>query len=263
MRLWVWLGLTVMSAAACRTHRGPEAPAPAGIERVTIRNGEDVLRRMHQVYAGIWYRTLTFTQRTAFADGRVETWYHAMALPGRLRIDVAPVSAGNTRILRHDSVYAFQRGHRERATPLVHPLLVLGFDVYADSVERTIDKVRGFGIDLARLDQGSWLGRPVWIIGAQAGDSTSPQVWIDSERLVFLRLIERRPTEAGSGDDAIIDTRFNRYQRLAGGWIAPEVEFRVNGAVRLTETYVDIRADEPLDPRAFEVDEYRWPEWLQ
>lgn len=253
----------VCLAAACASNRLLEVPAQSGITRPAPATGEDVLRRMHETHVSTWYRTLTFTQKTAFADGRVETWYHAMALPGRLRIDVAPVRSGVTRILRNDSMYAFQRGTRERAVPLTHPLLVLGFDVFADSIERTVDRVRGFRIDLSKLDQGTWQGRPAWIIGAQAGDSSSPQIWIDTERLVFVRLIERRAAEPESGESALVETQFNRYQRLAGGWIAPEVVFKVNGALRLTETYGDIRADVALDPRTFDVDEYRTPEWLR
>ena len=47
-----------------------------------IRNGEDLLRAMHDRYAKTWYHTLTFTQKsTTFnPDGttKVETWYEAL-----------------------------------------------------------------------------------------------------------------------------------------------------------------------------------------
>jgi hypothetical protein len=47
----------------------------------TIRNGEDLLRAMHERYKDSWYQTLTFTQKstTYKPDGTssAETWYEA------------------------------------------------------------------------------------------------------------------------------------------------------------------------------------------
>jgi hypothetical protein len=246
-------------AAGCASNRTVEVPAQSGMSRPAPATGEDVLRRMHEAHTGTWYRTLTFTQTTAFADGRVETWREAMAIPGRLRIDVGPVEGGNASIFRSDSLYVFQRGKRERSAPFVHPLLVLGFDVYGAPPEATIERVRALRVDLARLSQGTWQGRPAWILGAEPGDTATTQIWIDVERLVFVRLIERRPAAGNAPEPELIETQFNNYQRLAGGWIAPEVVFRVNGVLRLTETYSDMRADVALDSRLFDADEYRPP----
>jgi len=52
------------------------------------------------------------------------------------------------------------------------PLIVLGFDVYRQPVERTMDQLRQAPrvFDLSVLSEGSWQGRPVWIVGATAGD---------------------------------------------------------------------------------------------
>lgn len=258
------LGLlpAVLLAGGCASNRTVEVPAQSGMSRPAPVTGEDVLRRMHEAHAGTWYRTLTFRQTTAFADGRVETWYEAMAIPGRLRIDVLPIANGDASIFRNDTLYRFQRGQRERSTAFVHPLLVLGFDVYGAPPETTVERVRALRVDLSKLSQGTWQGRPAWIIGAEPGDSTSTQAWIDIERLVFVRLIERR-AGSDSAEPSVIETQFNRYQRLAGGWIAPEVVFRVDGALRLTETYSDLRADVALDARLFDADEYRRPGWIE
>ena len=219
---------------------------------------------MHDEYATTWYRTLTFTQTATFADGRTETWFEALEVPGRLRIDVAPADGGNATIFRNDSVYAFVGGKRERSARMVHPLLLLGFDIYRAPLEETVAKVRGLGIDLSKLRTETWQGRPVWIVGADVGDSVSTQFWVDAERLVFVRMLDRRsPGDQPESPPAWIDTRFNRYQRLGGGWIAPEVLFYVNGRPRLREVYADIRADVELPPRLFEVDEYTAPEWVR
>jgi hypothetical protein len=56
---------------------------------------------MHDRYNSIWYDTLTFVQKctTYNTDGttRVETWYEAALLPGKLRIDIGhPLTATPT-----------------------------------------------------------------------------------------------------------------------------------------------------------------------
>ena len=76
------------------------------------KDGIELLQQMHDRYAGRWYRTMSFVQKTSYPDGRVETWYEAAEVPGKLRIDISPVDSGNTIIFRNDSVYQFQ--HRER-----------------------------------------------------------------------------------------------------------------------------------------------------
>jgi hypothetical protein len=84
----------------------------------------------------------------------VETWYEALELPGKLK----------------------------EANPLVHPLMVLGFDVYEAPVSETVRKLRGLNFDLSKLHQTTWRGRPTCVVGAEPGDTVSPQFWIDIER---------------------------------------------------------------------------------
>src|SRR4051812_15021211 len=52
------------------------ARGPAG--STAPKNGEELIAMMHDRYAGKWYRTLTFTQKTTLPDGKVETWYEAL-----------------------------------------------------------------------------------------------------------------------------------------------------------------------------------------
>lgn len=93
--------------------------------------------------------------------------------------------------------------------------------------------------DLAVLSEGTWQGRPVWIVGAKAGDLRTRQFWVDKERLVFVRLLEPTPGDTTK----IADTRFNKYQPLAGGWVSPEVEFLVNGQQTFLEEYTQLQAN--------------------
>src|SRR6266850_2126429 len=142
---------------------------------------------MHERYKGKWYRTVTFVQTTtSLREKKVETWYEAARIPGMLRIDVAPVDSGKMILFRNDSLYRFDDGQRKAAVPFVHPLMVLGFDVYADPPERTVAKLEGLKFDLSLIREDTWQGRPVYVVGAAAGDSSTRQFWVDRERLVFL-----------------------------------------------------------------------------
>ena len=236
------------------------AASSAPPRHVPPPTGEALVRQMHDRYAGKWYRTLTFVQTSAFADGRTETWYEAAEIPGKLRIDIAPLDSMNVVVFRSDSLYVFRGGKLRAAKPQVHPLMVLGFDVYAKPVEETIRKLRDRKIDLSKVREAQWQGRPAWVVGAAEGDTTSAQFWIDQERLLFVRLIEMGEGPSGA---ALEETQFNKYEPLGGGWIAPECIFIINGKLFLTETYADIRADPPLAPSTFAVDTYRTPAWVQ
>jgi hypothetical protein len=161
-------------------------------------NGEQLIQAMQQRYAGKWYKTLTFVQTTTFPQtGKVETWYEAARIPGALRIDVAPVDSGRTILFRNDSIYQFKGGKLAGSKNFVHPLMVLGFDVYGQPAEATIGKLKGMGFDLSKLRTDTWQGRPVYVVGAVQGDSTTSQFWIDQERLLFVRMIEPAPGRIG------------------------------------------------------------------
>lgn len=134
-----------------------------------IRNGDALLRAMHERYEHNWYQTLTFTQKstTIKPDGTTqsEIWHEALMLPGKLRIDIGPLSEGNGIIFAADTVTSFKDGKQVSSRPLVHMLLVLGFDVYGQPPEKTIDQVKQQGFDLTKLHEDTWQGEPVYVVG--------------------------------------------------------------------------------------------------
>ena len=246
------LSLAVLAAAPL-----PASPRPAVIE--PPKDGVELIGRMREHYLGKWYRTLTFVQKTTLADGKVETWYEAAELPGKLRIDIAPLDGKNTLLFRNDSLYEFKGGKLAKSQPMVHPLMVLGFDVYAQPVEATVRQLRSLGFDLGTLHESTWEGRPAYVVGAAAGDSLTRQFWIDKERLYFVRLVE-----PGKQDpSARVETRFNKYIPMGQGWLETEVRFLVNGETKMLEEYTEPRAGVELSPAIF--DPVRWvpPGWVR
>jgi hypothetical protein len=234
------------------------APAPL-LAVDPPKDGAELIGLMRERYAGKWYRTLTFVQKTTLGDGKVETWYEAAELPGKLRIDIAPLEGKNTLLFRNDSIYDFKNGKLVKADPMIHPLMVLGFDVYAQPVETTVRQLETLGFDLTRLHQSTWQGRAAYVVGAVAGDTVTRQFWIDKERLYFVRMVE-----PGKKDPAVrVETQFNKYIPMGQGWLETEVRFLVNGETRMLEEYTQPKAGVTLDPAIFDASRWVPPGWVR
>src|SRR5215218_9961064 len=99
-----------------------------------VSNTSELISAMQNKYGKTWYKTATFVQETTNfqPDGtsKVETCYEAMSVPGSLRIDFTPTSAGNGILFTDGKIYVFKSGKVDTTRPLEHPLLILGFDVY-------------------------------------------------------------------------------------------------------------------------------------
>ena len=129
----------------------------------------------------------------------------------------------------------------------------LGFDVYTQAVDRTVDILRQQGIDLSKVSRATWEGRPAFVVGALAGDSTSKQFWVDAERLLFVRLMETAKTANGPRRD---EYRFLRYVPHGQAWVAEEVIGLRAGKPSLHEIYANVRVDVPLDDATFDPAQY-------
>ena len=214
-----------------------------------IRSGEDLIAAMHKKYSGKWYKTLTFVQKTIThkPDGtnEIATWYEAMTVPGKLRIDIAPSESGNGILFADGKIFSFRDGKAGPGRPFIHPLMVLGFDAYLQPVDVTIGQLKEMKIDLATVHETDWQGKRVYVVGAKQGDLKSPQFWIEKKDLLFVRLLQ--PT--GKDRASTSDTQFNKYVKVkGGGWVAPEVLFFVDGRPTMTEEYSDIQAGMELSP---------------
>jgi hypothetical protein len=59
------------------------------------------------------------------------------------------------------------------------------------------------------------------------------------------------------------ESQFNKYHKLGGGWMAPEVIFMVDGKVVTTEKYSEIRGDVTLDPKLFDPQFWTTVHWKE
>jgi hypothetical protein len=245
------LVLAVLTACAPRQVTVRTAPDPAA----GITSAQSLLEAMHARYAGQWYRNLTFVQTSHYYDAsgapsRIEEWYEAGAIPGRLRIDIGDRSGGNGQLFRNDSAYVFQGGELRRAVQTRNPLMVLGFDVYAQDPARSLRVLAEEGFDTSRFHRATRGESRYFVVGAAPGDTTSRQFWIEEDRLLFWRLIQPAPEAAR--DQRPSEIRFQKYVQHGGGWVAEEVDFLRGGRRYFFETYADVRVNVELDPALFD-----------
>ncbi|WP_412069396.1 hypothetical protein [Rubrivirga sp. IMCC43871] len=263
MRLFplILVGLAVGCApsrpATVEPDPAPETPEVAGpvfagpMRADPAVDAETLVAAMHARHAATWYQTLSFTQRTSRRqpDGTVsvETWREWMALPGRLRIEMGDPLAGTDVLFVGDTTYVYASGELVGARPSRNALLLWGFDAYVQDPAETLRVAAAEGVDLGAFRTDTFDGRAMLVLGTPA----SGEIWIERERLLFVRLVEQQ-------GEAVQDIRFENYQRLGGGWIAPFVSVRVDGEIVFWETYSEMTPDPTLDPVLF--DPSRWAE---
>lgn len=226
--------------------------APVFASKIT--NGEQLVKAMHKKYAGKWYKTLTFVQKNTQykADGTTQNsiWYEALNAPGKLRVDFDPLDTGNGILFADGMQHSFKDGKLSKSQPLVHPLMVLGFDVYLQPVEKTVGQLKELQIDLSVLHQEKLDGRDVYVVGAEQGDLRTAQFWIDKKNLYFVKLIE----PVGKNKERLQEIQFNKYQQVkGGGWVSPEVVFLIDGKIFYMEEYSDIQTNIDLDAKLFDT----------
>lgn len=228
-------------------------PAYAG----KIKNGEKLVKAMHKKYSNKWYKTMTFVQKnTRFKpNGTKENsvWYEALSLPGKLRIDFDPIDGNNGMMFMNGKQYMIDKGKVARSRPMIHPLLLLGFDVYGQPVEKSVKQLKELKFDLSVVRKDKWQGRSVYVVGAKKGDLKSRQFWIDKKRLYLVKTIQ----PVGPDGKITQEIQFNKYQKVkGGGWVAPEVVFLVNGKTSFLEEYTQMRFDVDLNDNLFDPENW-------
>lgn len=230
--------------------------APAAAQR-TPATGHDLLRVMRDAYGDRWFKTLTFTQATTRRDSTgketVSTWYESLRYTDRsgtqLRIDVGDPKEGNGVLYTADSLWAFRAGKEAAVRGFGNLLLPLVEGIYVQPLERSLAELGPTGVDFTRpVVNGTWEHAPVWIAGASAaGDTTSPQIWVDVKTKAVVRAIFS-PVMG----QPVMDMRFEKLVETGGGWLATRCEFYVAGKLLQAEDYNDWKTNVDLSPQLFD-----------
>jgi hypothetical protein len=228
------------------------ASVTAAQDTSAIHDGKSLLTAMHDRYKSTWYSNVAFEEKaiTINPDGTTSTeiWDEVLDVPGKLRINRGEPAANNGFLLADSTVTTFKDGKPDGPHPFVHMLLVLGFDVYRQPPQTTIDQVASQGIDLAQIHEEKWDGEDVYVVGAAKGDLKSNQFWVEKKRLLFVRIIQTDKRDPKN----LNDTRFRDYRKCGEAWISARVEFYTNEKNRFNEDYFNIHCNAKFDPSIFD-----------
>ena len=246
--------LLLCSVVACGRQSQVSSPAAtpsAPTQSVAVTDGESLIRAMHARYSGRWYRTMTFTQTTTLLGSSGansdQVLYQAMALPGRLRIDYVNPDLGNGLLFRGDTSYQFANGRLARTATGWNELLLLTQDIYHQSPEVTSSVLRSLGFQMSRIRTSSFDGRTAYVVGSNSvTDSSSRQFWVERDRLLLVRIREKR------GEGQFSDIRIGDFIPVGNGFIAKQTYQLQNGVARVHQQIANPKADVSLDSALFD-----------
>jgi len=211
----------------------------------TPPSGRDIVKKMHDRYAGKWYHTFTFTQTTQQYRNdtlrATQIWHEFIRFPDRFRMDFGVPDSGNAVIFRGDSAYRFRAGQLRSTTINNNEgLIFLLGGMYFYSLDQTCQILSdSLHFDLTGAREDSWQGHPVYIIGKEGAN----QLWIDQENLCLVRMLRT---------DNHMDARFEDWQPFEGGLCETKCAFYINGKLIQAEIYRDIKTNVTLADRIFD-----------
>jgi hypothetical protein len=213
------------------------------------KTGKDVIKIMHEKYAGKWYKTFSFNQTTEIYKNdsliRSETWWEKIQFPKNFRIDFGNADSGKAVIFRNDSSYIFKNSKLIRANYYQNDLLFLLGGMYFYPLDSAISKMKAFGFNLNKFHEDSWKGKAVYVIGANKNEDSVNQVWFEKENYNLVRMIkfENKRKE---------ETLLENQVKLEGGFSETLVKFYIDNKLIQVEKYHDLKSNIYIDPSVFE-----------
>ncbi len=218
-------------------------------------NGNELIRMMHERYLNKWYPCLCFAQNVYNYknDSLVSTdvWYESYKTPGNLILKFTSWESGNGMIFRNDSLYIFSKGEISNKTERLHDLIILGFDVYQQKVETTINQAEQMGYNLNLIEKVDLNGNPAWLVG----DSSKLCFWVDTQSLLFLK------TKRVSAN-SYREVDFAKYEYFDNFPVATLIKFyNAPGKLNMVEEYFNVRVNCSVDDSIFTPENFSKSTW--
>ncbi|HXC06050.1 MAG TPA: hypothetical protein VNZ86_14935 [Bacteroidia bacterium] len=223
-----------------------------------ISNSTELLDAMLKKYTGKWCKTATFIQYTYRPNDSLNkhmTWYEAVEYPDRLRIDFNSITKGNAALFRNDSAYRYRNGVLQDTRKDKHDMLLIMGGLYFRKKEDVVSRLAALNYNLDHFSENRFQNRPVYVLGAEQGDSVNNQIWVDKADLRVVRAISQL-----SGSD-VLDMRVESSTRACGGFIESKLSFYINGKLDQYEEYVDVHTGIKIDPGVFDPTQFGKVHW--
>ncbi|MEO7210186.1 MAG: hypothetical protein ABIY35_04505 [Chitinophagaceae bacterium] len=223
-------------------------------------DSKSVLKIMHDKYAGKWYTSFTFIQTTERYRNdsliNTQTWYEALHLPYSFRIDFGDIKDGNAVIFSRDSMYIFRNDSLKRTDANNDDLTFLLGGMYIMPFDSVTTHFQILNYDLNKFHEDTFMGNPVYVIGADKAGEKVNQIWIDKNKLVLLRFIEYADGRKSEGI-------FENHKQFGGGWSEQKCSFYFDDKLAQVEYYHDCKANVSLDDAIFDPAMFGKVHWYQ
>ncbi|MDX2195046.1 MAG: hypothetical protein NW207_01400 [Cytophagales bacterium] len=225
-----------------------------------ITNSETLIREMHKKYYKNFNENITFIQlnQEIAEDGKIKHHmsFEAFHYPGRFRNDFGPVPGKDGYIIANDTMYIYEKGVLKSKKYAVDDIMLLTGDIYFMPVEEAISELKKAGYDLTKFREDTWKNKPAYVVGADKGDETKPQFWIDKEELYIVRNINY-----DLEDGQFEDQHFLEHAKVDKAWVEERVEIYVKGRMIKKEHYAEVKANGKLDLQIFDAKYFGTKHW--
>lgn len=199
---------------------------------------QEIVKKMYKAHAKDFRKSLSFVQQTGFYlnDSLVKKaiWYEALVYPDKLRIDIDSASSGNIIFFVNDSAYQFQKNKLRSKGYQQHDLLFVLGGMYSYPLDTVFQKLKAFGYNTDKTFETTWKGKKVVVVGTDKEETESNQFWIDKDKLVTVRILNNKNKQK-------TETLCEDYVKLGKGWCETTIKFYVNGKLRQSEKYTEIK----------------------
>lgn len=205
---------------------------------------QDIVQQMYKAHAKGYRKSLSFVQQTGFYQNdsliRTATWYEVLLYPDKLRIDINHPDSGNTIFYVNDSAYRFQSSKLKNKSAQPHDLLFVLGGMYSFGLDEVYKRLKKIGYDTDKYFETTWKGQNIIVVGTDKDETESNQFWVDKEKLVTVRILNNKD---GQKSEILCED----YVKLGQHWCETKIEFFINGKLRQTEKYTEIKENVIVD----------------
>lgn len=248
-----FLPVFIFLMTACQSQNKMNLDAP-----IPIESTKDLLSYWKTEYTDETLKAFSFVQTTIrYENGQVKDtsiWYEAIEYPNSFRIDFGD-KTGNSNLYRNDSIYVLRNGqivHKDRE---IQEFLLIEGGTYTYEIDTVLARLERTGVDTEKFRKTTLNDRTTYVIGANEGDDSSPQIWLDSIHRGSVKRIIARP------DNKVLLVTYDQFQNIDGFEIESWLEFFLDGVLIQTEEYRQIMTNPDFDPDIFHPTKFRNTFW--
>jgi hypothetical protein len=168
-------------------------------------------------------------------------------------VETLPRSSQNGYVRDRQRLAVFRGGRRVATTSRVDLRTLLTYDLFGQGSDTTIMWLDTANVRFGLVRRDKFAGRSVWVVGAERGDTTSAQFWVDADEWRVVRVIQREPRTPA----VISDVRFVEYTEFLAVPVPTRIEIWREGKPVEVQELSDFDVNPALPRGAFSLSRWR------